>query len=194
MARLDYTGPEAPAGEEGEIVERIRARRGGMLRPLDRMLLHSPPLADGWNDLLGAVRTSTTLSGDVRELAILRVAALNDARYEWDAHEPIGRRCGLTDEHLAVMRDERGPEDLAPRLAAALAYTDAMTTDVRVPEEVFAALREHFDDRQVVELTVTVSTYNLVSRFLVALEVGEESPDTTPGSETTTTDNDEEAA
>jgi 4-carboxymuconolactone decarboxylase len=177
MARLDYVGTDTPPGQEGEIVERIRTRRGGALRPLDRMLLHSPPLADGWNDLLGAVRTATTLGGDVRELAILRIAALNDARYEWDAHEPLGRRFGLSDIDLAVLRDEHDRSGLSPRLAAALDYTDAMTTSVRVPDPVFAALREHFDDRQVVELTVTVGAYNLVSRFLVALEVGEERPD-----------------
>jgi alkylhydroperoxidase family enzyme len=42
------------------------------------------------------------------------------------------------------------------------------------PDDVFAELRDHFSDREVVELTVTVGTYNLVSRFLVALEVGSE--------------------
>ncbi len=174
MARLEYAASDLPPGADGEIVERIRARRGGTLTPLDRMLLHSPPLADGWNGLLGAVRTASILPGDVRELAILRIAALNGADYEWRAHEPVGRAGGLTDADLAVLRDERPPAALAPRLAAALAYTDAMTSHVTVPDEVFTRLREHFDDREIVELTVTVGAYNLVSRFLVALEVGTE--------------------
>jgi 4-carboxymuconolactone decarboxylase len=42
---------------------------------------------------------------------------------------------------------------------------------VTVPEEIFQAVRAHFDDRQVLELTVTVAAYNMVSRVLVALEV-----------------------
>ncbi|MDN5913598.1 MAG: carboxymuconolactone decarboxylase family protein [Pseudonocardia sp.] len=174
MARLDYAGTEHTPGPDGEITDRIRARRGGVLTPLDRMLLHSPPLADGWNGLLGAVRTSSTLSDDVRELAILRIAALNGADYEWRAHEPVGRAGGLTDTDLAVLRGERDAGVLVPRLAAVMAYTDAMTYRVTVADDVFDALREHFDDREVVELTVTVGTYNLVSRFLVALEVGTE--------------------
>jgi alkylhydroperoxidase family enzyme len=173
LARLDYAASDL-TGPDGDIAERIRARRGGGLTPLDRMLLHSPPLAEGWNGLLGAVRTASTLAADVRELAILRIAALNGADYEWRAHEPIGRDGGLTDDDLAVLRGEREPDALAPRLAAVLAYTDAMTTRVTVPDDVFAELRDHFSDREVVELTVTVGTYNLVSRFLVALEVGSE--------------------
>ena len=173
MARLEYAASDL-TGPDGDIVERIRARRGGTLTPLDRMLLHSPPLAEGWNGLLGAVRAASTLAADVRELAILRIAALNGADYEWRAHEPIGRGGGLTDDDLAVLRGERRPEALTPRLAAALAYTDAMTCEVTVPDDVFAELREHFNDREIVELTVTVGAYNLVSRFLVALEVGSE--------------------
>ncbi|GHF80760.1 AhpD family alkylhydroperoxidase [Amycolatopsis bartoniae] len=166
MARLDYvTG-------DGEVAERIRARRGGRLTPLDGMLLHSPPFADGWNSLLGAIRGRSTLPGDVRELAILRVAELNGAGYEWSAHEPVAKDEGLTTEQIAALRADGDPAVLDPRQRAALAYTDAMTRQVAVGEELFRALGEHFDDRQVVELTVTVGAYNMVSRFLVALEVG----------------------
>jgi alkylhydroperoxidase family enzyme len=54
-----------------------------------------------------------------------------------------------------------------------LAYTDAMTLDVRVPDAVFAELKKHFSEQEVVEITATVAAYNCVSRFLVALDVGE---------------------
>ena len=52
-----------------------------------------------------------------------------------------------------------------------LAYADAMTRDVRVPDEVFAAIRPAFDDRRLVELTATIAGYNMVSRFLEALKL-----------------------
>lgn len=57
--------------------------------------------------------------------------------------------------------------------AAVLSYTDAMTLDVSVPDEVFAKLKKHFSEQEVVEITATVAAYNCVSRFLVALDVGE---------------------
>jgi alkylhydroperoxidase family enzyme len=53
-----------------------------------------------------------------------------------------------------------------------IAYTDAMTRNIDVPDPVYAAVRDAFSDRELVELTATVGAYNLVSRFLVALRVG----------------------
>jgi alkylhydroperoxidase family enzyme len=52
-----------------------------------------------------------------------------------------------------------------------LAYTDAMTLQVQVPTQVFEAMRAHFDARELVELTATVASYNMVSRFLEALQI-----------------------
>jgi 4-carboxymuconolactone decarboxylase len=167
-------GPRiAPASEEGATAELMRARRGGRLSDLDRLLLHSPPVAEGWNALMGALRSGTTLPADLSELVILRVAVLNDAVFEWTAHEPIGRRAGLTDVQLQLLRlpdPGQGP-GWSPVQAAVLAFTDASTRDVVVPDAVFTAVREHLDDRQVVELVTTVAGYAMVSRFLVALEV-----------------------
>ncbi|SFL73346.1 carboxymuconolactone decarboxylase family protein [Geodermatophilus ruber] len=166
--------PRLPgAAEDGPTAELLRARRGGRLSDLDRLLLHSPPVAEGWNALLGALRTGTTLPPDLRELVILRVAVLNDATFEWTAHEPIGRRAGLTDVQLQLLRlphPAPGP-GWSPVQAAVLAFTDAATREVTVPDAVFAAVREHLDDRQVVELTALVAGYAMVSRFLVALQV-----------------------
>jgi 4-carboxymuconolactone decarboxylase len=170
MVRIEHV-----AGD-GEVADRIRLRRGGYLTELDQTLLHSPPVADGWNSLLGAIRERCELAADVRELAILRVAALNGADYEWQAHEPEGLAAGLTAGQVAVLRND--PPDpaaetvLGARLSLALRYTDAMTRDVVVPDELFERLRERFDDRGIVELTATVAAYNLVSRFLVALRIG----------------------
>lgn len=161
------------ADEDGPTAELIRARRGGRLSDLDRLLLHSPPVAEGWNALLGALRSATTLPADLRELVVLRVAVLNDAEFEWAAHEPIARRAGLTDLHLRVLRrPDAGDQGVwTPAQAAVLAFTDASTRDVAVPDDVFAAVRGRLDDRQVVELAALVAGYAMVSRFLVALQV-----------------------
>lgn len=58
------------------------------------------------------------------------------------------------------------------RERAVLAYTDAMTRQVQVPEAVFQAARAAMgSDKLIVELTATVAAYNMVSRFLEALQV-----------------------
>lgn len=68
---------------------------------------------------------------------------------------------------------ERVPRDLAAE-ARVVAYADAMTREVRVPDELFDALRADFDETELVELTATVAVHNMVSRFLVALEIDPE--------------------
>ncbi|WP_448625096.1 carboxymuconolactone decarboxylase family protein [Geodermatophilus sp. URMC 64] len=161
--------PEAP--DEGPVAELMRARRGGELSTLDRLLLHSPPVAEGWNALLGALRSGTTLPADLRELVILRVAVLNGAAFEWAAHEPIARRARLADLQLRVLRSGGEEPVWSPAQAAVLAFTDASTRAVDVPDDVFAAVQEHLDQRQVVELAALVAGYAMVSRFLVALRV-----------------------
>jgi 4-carboxymuconolactone decarboxylase len=167
MARLPYLDPP------GEIAERIRARRGGALRPLDGILLHSPDAAAGWNELLGAVRGASSLPDDVRELVILRVAALNGAEYEWDAHEPIARRAGLDDDQVAHLRHPRSASPLTGPQQAAFDFTTSLTRECRVPDDVFATARGAFGEQGVVDLAIAVGAYNMVSRFLTALDVGE---------------------
>jgi alkylhydroperoxidase family enzyme len=54
---------------------------------------------------------------------------------------------------------------------AALAYADTMTRDIEVPDAVFNELRYHFDERQIVELTVLIGSYNMNTRVLKALEI-----------------------
>jgi AhpD family alkylhydroperoxidase len=167
MARLPGTDGD------GEIADRIRERRGGALRPLDRMLLHSPELADGWNSLLGAVRQRISLPAGIRELVVLRVAVLNRAEYEWRAHEKPAREAGLGDAQLAALRDEDAGSHpaLDGRQRRVIAYTDAITREIQVPAAVFDAVRAEFGTAELVELTATIAAYNMVSRFLVALEV-----------------------
>ncbi|SDY28106.1 alkylhydroperoxidase AhpD family core domain-containing protein [Modestobacter sp. DSM 44400] len=151
----------------------LRARRRGELSGLDRMLLYSPPVAEGWSALLGALRNRTTLTPDLTELAVLRISVLNDAPFEWTSHEPAARRAGVTDEQLVALRtlDATEAPVFSPVQALALRFTDASSRAIAVPDALFAELREHLDDRQVVELAAIVAGYAMVSRFLVALRV-----------------------
>ncbi|KAI9701337.1 MAG: hypothetical protein M1820_006559 [Bogoriella megaspora] len=72
-----------------------------------------------------------------------------------------------------VIEQQRESHVLDDKHLAVLAYTDSMTLSVSVPEAVFASLKQHFNEREIVEITATIAAYNCVSRFLVALDVGE---------------------
>lgn len=177
---VDEKDPEAfTTPEELAIVDRVKARRAPRpLQPLDLTLLHSPNVADGWNSFLGAVRTKTSLPDDIREIAICRVAVINKAWYEWMHHAPLAKAGGVGEEGMKLLGEsdldgKEEAEGLSGKQWAVVRYTDAMTRHVSVPENVFAELRKHFSEQEVVEVTATVAAYNCVSRFLVALDVGE---------------------
>lgn len=173
MARIPYV--PADIEEPRAIVDAVRARRGGTLLHLDRMLLYSPELAAGWNTYLGAVRTRLALSPKLRELAMCVVAVLNGAEYEFIQHAPEFRKAGGTQAQVDALRDpDRALRDEANFDAterAALAVAIASTRSVRVPDADFEALLDRLGERETVEFVATVATYNMVSRFLVAFEI-----------------------
>lgn len=172
MARIPY--PDTTRPDLAPLVERIKRERGGKLLNLYRMLLHSPPVAEGWLAFFTAVRQKTTLAGRYRELAIMRIAVINRADYEFTQHVPFALAEGLSQTQLDALRAGREPEGLTEADRAVLAYADAMTRQVRVPEDVFARVRAHFAERELVELTATIAGYNCVSRFLEAVGVDHE--------------------
>ena len=194
MPRIPY---RYPAAGTDPIADAIRERRGARgLTPLDGSLLNAPAIANGWNTLLGATRTKNSIPADVREMMILRVAAHNSANFEWIQHAPVAEEAGCTTAQLAAVRDVRAPLStssvLSPLQKAALALADDMTTKVRVQDSTFDTLKSAFVEnvkelgdkgkqdgfegealvnRKVAEATLTVAVYNMVSRFLVAIDV-----------------------
>ena len=173
MARLPYAD-ETSSAEIKALADKIRAERGGRLLNLYRMLLNSPPVTAGWLQLFTAIRQRGQLAGRYRELATLRVAIINDAQYEYRAHIPFALKEGITQQQIDALTNWRDAPLYSDAERAVLAYTDAMTREVHVKGPVFDALRPHFSERELVELTATVGGYNLVSRFLEALLVDPE--------------------
>src|SRR5262245_60857272 len=90
--------------EPRDIVEAIRKRRGGSLLNLDRMLLHSPALASGWNRFLGTIRSELEVDPKLCELAICIVAVLNNAEYEFRQHAPHFLKAGGMDARLDAIQ------------------------------------------------------------------------------------------
>ncbi|KAJ9302354.1 hypothetical protein DTO271G3_1220 [Paecilomyces variotii] len=204
--RIPYAPSEPPADSSPtttEIYNRIAARRRPRpLIPLDLALLHTPPVADGYNSFVGALRTKTIVPQSLLELAICRIAVVNDAVYEWNAHAPLALKAGLSPSVLQYAREVSVMElkraatarlggkevdsDVKEALErsgagevelAVLLYTDEMTVSVKVRDETFDALKKGFEgeelERKIVELTAVVAGYNGVSRILVSLDVGE---------------------
>ena len=159
--------------ETAEQEKRILASRG-RISPLYSVLLQSPPVVEGWEALLTAIRQKTLVPADVRELIILRIAILNNAPYEFEAHVPHAQQAGLPESVIEAIRTKAIAPNSAvtPCYQAVLDYTDCMTEQIEVPDALFTRIHAQFDHRVTLELTATIAAYNMVSRFLVALRIG----------------------
>ena len=171
MARVPLLDENAGA-DVAAVVAKIRGGRGGRLLNLYRALLNSPGLASAWFDFNNAVRFETRFNERLRELVIMRVAVLNGADYVFRIHQSrYAEPAGVTRAEVEALRDWRKSGLFGPADAAVLAYVDAMTRDVEVPDAVFRNMRAHFNERAAVELTVLVAAYNMHTRVLRALDV-----------------------
>ncbi len=174
MARISLI-EEKDHPELAELIGRIRAGRRGALINVYKLLLHAPPLAAIWLDFVSTARFKTELDGRLREIVIVRVAHLNRTTYVFKQHVPqLSAPEGLSDAECDALADWRQAKSFSAREQAALAYTDAMTRDIAVPDEVFDALRPHFSERQIVELTVLIGLYNMHTRVFTALGIDPE--------------------
>jgi alkylhydroperoxidase family enzyme len=165
----DQIGPK-------ELVDAIRSRRpGGKLLNLDRILLHSPSYAKGWNGLFAAIRGQLAVPPKLRETAIMAVGALNQADYEWVQHESEYLKAGGTQAQLAALKNVAAAAkndklfDEAER--ATIALTVEMTRSIKVSDATMTRIRKQLPLDQVIELIGTIAGYNMASRFLVATGV-----------------------
>jgi alkylhydroperoxidase family enzyme len=173
MPRIPYKPTNI--AEPHELIDSIRARRGGHLLNLDRMLLHSPAFAKGWNTFFHAVRSELSLSPKLRELAICTVAMSTGAEYEFSHHSPELLKAGGTTTQVEALhrlessRHDSSIFDAAERAVIQLAIE--MTRYIAVSDSTFSAVKSLLDDQQLVELVGAIATYNMVSRFLLALGI-----------------------
>ena len=167
-----------------DLVTAIKSRRsGGKLLNLDRMLLHSPNFAKGWNGMFGAIRNQLAVPGKLRELAIMQIGVLNKADYEWAQHEGEFLKAGGTREQLNALRSGAATGSADPKMfddaeRMTLQLTREMTQQINVSPATMKQARSILPDAQLVELIGTIAGYNMVSRFAVAtgLDIEEPSP------------------
>lgn len=166
--------------EPAALVAAIRARRGGGLLKLDRMLLHSPPLAEGWNVFLGKVRTELSVPMQLRELVMCVVAVLNGASFEYEHHAPIFIASGGSPAQAEMLGRIGTPAFslhlFSPLEQGVIRLAEQMTRNLLVDVDVKQALVDNLGMQQTVELVGVVATYNMVSRFLLALDIHADDP------------------
>ena len=108
-----------------------------------------------------------------RMLAVLKAGALSHCEYCIDIASSIARKTGLSDEQLLALPSYRESELFDELEKLVLDYAVGISrTPIDVSDALFASLREHFDERQMVELTNVIALENMRARFNTALGIG----------------------
>ena len=172
MARLPYVDPASAPEHVREVLDRLPVNLN-----VFRMMAHAEndfrPLVGLGTAILGRQK----LSAKLRELAILRVATLSPARYEWVQHVPIAQATGATPAQVAALeRGDIAADAFDPLEQAVLRFTTEVVRDVRASEATFAELAQRLSAQEVVELIITVGYYMMIARLLETTAVDLDPP------------------
>ena len=160
---------QAPAGVQ-EIYNRIR-ENGAKVINLYRILAYNPHILRDFLRLGSSLLAKTELSPKLRELAILRVAKLTGSEYEWVQHYPIALEVGVSPKQTETISHWRSSKNFSEKECAVLQYTEEVAQNVNVNDETFKALQQHLNNREIIELTVSIGYWGMVARLLEALQV-----------------------
>jgi alkylhydroperoxidase family enzyme len=162
MARLPYVEPEAMTAEVREVYDRLPVKLN-----IFKMMANAEtcfrPLIQLGTSILGRQK----LDPKLRELAILRVANLSKAAYEWTQHVPIAKATGATDAQVAAL--ERGQADgdaFDATEKLVLRFATEIVRDVRASDGTLGEVRGRFSPQEVVELVLAVGYYMMIARLL----------------------------
>ena len=146
-------------------------RRGNGIEPME-IWAYQPKMMMGMGRFNQAVRKGHSVDERLKNLIELKGAQMIGCEFCVDLGSQICRNSGLSDEELLALPNYRSSNLFTDREKVALDYAVAvMRTPVEVTDELFARVKEHFTEKQIVEITAHLTLVNL-DRFNAAFGVG----------------------
>jgi len=154
------------------VYSQARKKVGRDIEPI-QVTAHHTAVMNGSIAMELAVERSKRVEPQLKHLAGLKAALLVGCEFCIDIGSSITTESGVPDEKLMAIPRHREATCFDERELAVLDYAEAMTrTPAEVTDELFARLREHFDDAQIVELTNEIAWENWRARFNWAFDIG----------------------
>ncbi len=174
MARVrDIEAAELPA--DLAAIYREFAEGYGPFRNQVAVVAHVPPALRHLMALLIELRAAGTLPKRVLELAIVTVSKLNACEYCVAHHKPFLAVEGVSAAGADRLLDYRDHPELDVRDKLVVEYAIAAWDHPgRIPDALFARLRQHFSEAQIVELTLRITLCGFFNKFNDALQIEEE--------------------
>jgi 4-carboxymuconolactone decarboxylase len=145
--------------------------------------LHAPEFGDLAQRLGAHCRYKTSLPARLSEFAILTMARLWRAQYEWTAHAPLAERAGVSPRVIADLRAGRYPKGAPPDERAIYDFIVELHRRKRVSDRAYRRVLSHLDRRSLVELVGILGYYTLVSMSLNVFNISVDPPQRPPFAE-----------
>jgi len=170
MSRVKKIQTDQAEPKVKELFEKIE-QNGARILNLYRVAAHSADVLPHFLRLGNSLLSRTELSPKLRELAILRIARLNNSEYEWAQHYPVALEAGVTEEQTRAISHWSSSKVFNAEECSVLHYVDEVARKVKVEDSTFKSLAEHLNVRCIVELTLSIGYWGMVARLLVPLQV-----------------------
>jgi alkylhydroperoxidase family enzyme len=183
VARVTMIPPEEADAEARRVYDGV-LRQWGRISNFSKVLAHQPAALEGWMLPNEAIRLANVKSDPdyvkIQQLVIIKTSALNRSAYCMSHNVPLGKKIGLSEAQITAAQGDSymASAELDDRQKAAIRWAEAVTQmTARDDEAAFTAMKKHFSEKQIVELTVFCGMWNYSNRLCEALHVDLERPD-----------------
>ena len=163
--------PESEWNEQQRKALTPLKRADGRVINLYTTLIRYPELARSWSAFGTHVRRDSTLPPREREILILRTGWLCRSEYEFGQHTLVGKRVGLSDGEILAITQGPDAGAWSDFDAALIRAADELHHDAFITDDTWRALAERYDEKQLIDVIMTVGQYHLVSMTLNSLGV-----------------------
>ena len=181
--RISGLDPDTATGRVGEIFSET-TRQFGTVSNFSRIMALAPGALEAWMTANRGIRMRYVDEDEeflkVEQAVIIRTSSQNESEYCLLHNIDLGAEAGLTNEQIAVIQadDFESTECLDERTKAAIAWVDAVTDlTAREDDAAFQRMKSHFNQQQIVELTVLCCMWNFSNRFTEAFHIPPEPPE-----------------
>lgn len=163
--------PRIPFPEMDSLAPEVKAAVEAFPMNVIRMAANAPASTKSLLDLAQSILFYSAFDPRKREIAVLRVAHITKARYEWTHHVEVARHFNISEEEIKSIQSEEPVTSLDEEANLLCRVADEITRNVRLSDDALAIILERYGIQGATELILCVSYFNFLSRFLESTRV-----------------------
>jgi 4-carboxymuconolactone decarboxylase len=165
LARIPYPDPDSLPQIDKEFLAALPQLN------ISRMLAGSPSMFQPLTRVFSAYLNDGVLDAELREIVILRVGHLRNSEYEVVNHERAAAVVGMSQERIEALRPGGSLEPFSQQERQVIDFVDEVVTEGAASAESFAAVSQFMNAAELIELTVVIGVYTMVSQICATFEI-----------------------